>query len=288
MKKKYFKGLLHKNRSPSQLTCRCGVLRMTECVIGSSCRIVDNRCPIECEAGARVGRNCLLKIIKWYPKICSLTSINSKKSHHRKDSLQYNLQAAPASQGPAPASLKTNLFFWVRNSRWTARPISTPSPLQELVRDPFTAQKRAKNNNERGSAIELGHLDHFSTAIYTVFGWLRHALDTPVSPKTMDVLFFSRNVCFSEYLPLWETRHGDNARSISHASLSWSALNVLALGHFVCRNDACMQALTITYFYKLLVNWLCGNYNKNAMLKIGGFKSYTLYVAQWTFLNASR
>ncbi len=59
-KTKNKKGLLHKNISPLQLTCRCGVLRMAECVIGRSGRIVNMRCPIECEARARVGRNRLL------------------------------------------------------------------------------------------------------------------------------------------------------------------------------------------------------------------------------------
>ncbi len=84
------------------------------------------------------------KLLAMYNKViskrCSVTSTNSIKFHHRKDSVQYNLQAAPGSQGP----LKTNLLFWVRKFRWMARPISTPPPLQERVWDPFTAHKSAK------------------------------------------------------------------------------------------------------------------------------------------------
>ncbi len=72
LKTKYKKGLLHKNVSPSQLTCRWGVSRMAECVIRSDGRVVYKRCPIKCEARARVGRNRLLCITRIYPKAVRL------------------------------------------------------------------------------------------------------------------------------------------------------------------------------------------------------------------------
>ncbi len=62
LKTKNKKGLLHKNISPSQLTCRWRALRMAECVIRSDGRVVYKRCPIKCKARARVGRNRLLCI----------------------------------------------------------------------------------------------------------------------------------------------------------------------------------------------------------------------------------
>ncbi len=139
------------------------------------------------------------KNIKMISKRCSYNSI---KSHHRKDSLQYNLQAAPASQGPASVSLKTNLLFCLRKSCWIARPISTPPPLQKCVRDPFTAQRSAKNRIDLGGAISKGIIEHDcrDSHIYcqTVFGRLRHALSAPFSPQTKKVLFSSRNACCHE------------------------------------------------------------------------------------------
>ncbi len=73
--------------------------------------------------------------------------------------------------------------------------------------------------------FELRYLGHVSTAIYTVFGWLRQAL---VSPKTMDVLFFSRPVCFWEKLALWQTRHGSTMQVVfptpHYAEVHWMPL----------------------------------------------------------------
>ncbi len=170
------------------------------------------------------------------PKSCSLTSTNSKTSLHRKDSLQYNMQAAPASQGPASVSLKTNLLLWVRKSRWIARPILTPSPLQKCVRDPFTAPRSAHNSIDLGSAIGKEILERDCRACHkycqTIFGRLWHALGAPFSPKTKELLLFFTQ-CLLPRIAVFvkdKTRF-DNASCISHASLSWSALNVLALRH---------------------------------------------------------
>ncbi len=93
-------------------------------------------------ARSRVGRNGLLCLTRLYTKGIHLQPI--PKSPAIKMVL-CNLQATPASQRPASASLKTNLLFWVRKY------CSPPSPnatLQERFRDPFADQQRANSNIE--------------------------------------------------------------------------------------------------------------------------------------------
>ncbi len=120
-----------------------------------------------------------------------------------------------------------SLFFWVRKSRWTTRPISTPSPLQERVRDPFTAHKSAKKTILISTAPLTRDTFTVSRLSYILFS---DDIDMHLILLFLrkQWTFFSRHVCFSEYLPLWKTRHGSTMQVVfptpHWAEVHWMSL----------------------------------------------------------------
>ncbi len=142
---------------------------MAVCVIWGDDHVADKRCPIECEAGARVGGNCLLLITCWNKKdVRLLQSILKSPNAER---IHYNT----ICKLPQPRKV-------LRRRPWKRTCFSEwESFIGRQGRFLYRPKSKQVWGIELWSAIGKGVLEHaclsrlVSAAMHYVFEWFWHA-----------------------------------------------------------------------------------------------------------------